>query len=260
MTADPRLFARASRVVAVVALVMGSFVVGVHAAGAATGTCKVTNPRTKRDYIGAGSNLRVKGLCVGVFTVGAKLGLVGRATPAYPTPTLDGDAAGTVLTVTGGSVTVENLTITKGFVVGSGGGIDIEGALTLTDSSSVTGNGATVSGGGIYNVGSLVLTGSASVSDNKADLGGGIYNAGGTVTLRSSSVTLNRANHGGGIYDTAGGTLTLMGPSSVTGNTAGSAGGGILNNGGAVDACTTWTGAIAPNAPNDPPTVNPIVC
>ena len=61
---------------------------------------------------------------------------------------------------------------------------------------------------------------------------------------------------GGGIYSDWG-LLTLNGSSSVTGNsTEGGFGGGIYTEGamGTFSACTTWTGALSPNSPDDPPT------
>jgi hypothetical protein len=289
---------RASRVVAALTLVIGALAARAPSAGATTGPCKVTNPRTHHVYVGSGSNLqlaidaaipgtnlRVKGRCVGDFTIEAKLELTGVPTGAFPSATLDGNGSGTVLTVGAVAVVLQNLTMTHGSD-GSGGGIENNGTLTVKGASSVTGNAApSGSGGGIENNGTLILIGSSSVSGNTSDgPGAGIDNNGSLTLKGSSSVSSNTAGGaGGGIYtngtlalnDTSSvsgnvsggagggidnaGTATLNGASSVSGNTSGGAGGGILNVG-TLDACDTWTGAIAPNSPDDPPPTTPVFC
>jgi hypothetical protein len=106
------------------------------------------------------------------------------------------------------SVTVQDLTITKGNATGSfpsniGGGIFNEGMLTLIG-SHVTENFATGgNGGGIYNEGTLIIKAGSRVRENWAEYsGGGIDNYGGLVTLEAgSSVTVNLAQGGGGIYN-----------------------------------------------------------
>lgn len=116
-----------------------------------------------------------------------------------------------------------------------GGGITSYGTVTLNDSARVIGNTATLDGGGIYWAGAiLTLNDSAQVAGNVA------------------------AGSGAGIYQ-FGGTLSMGGTSQVTGNTAGVTGGGIYEFG-TFYRCTTWTGAISPNTPDDPPTPTPITC
>jgi hypothetical protein len=228
-----------------------SVVVGVLAptAGAASSPCRVTNLTTQQVYVGTGSNLqtaigqatsgttlRIRGICVGTFSIGKSLTLIGRPTAAFPSPTLDGNDAGTVLRVSAGPVVIHDLAITGGYAE-SGGGIDNRelGVVLLTGSSSVWGND-TVSGhgGGIYNEGSLDLRGSSAVRANNAGKGGGIYNAGGgTVRLHGSSSVSQNLNvffEGGGIYNE--GKLVLNDRSSISGNEAiidYGDGGGIAN-------------------------------
>jgi len=272
--AKERIRPSAPRILAALALVIGSLAAFAPSAAAAD-TCKVKNPRTKHSYIGSGSdlqtaideavpgtNLIVMGVCQGTFIIGAKLALTGRATGAYPTPTLDGNGAGTVLTVTAGSVKLKDLTITGGSAPISGGGILNHGTLTLNGSMRVSGDAAGSSGGGIDNSGALTLKASASVSGSSAQSGGGIFNSG-TLTLDgSSSVSGNAASSsGGGIFNS--GTLTLKSSAVVSGNTAGAGGGGgILDSPGlgVLHACTTWSGVLAPNAPNDPPAPILVFC
>lgn len=215
------------------------------AAAAQAAPCRVTNLRTGTIYDGTGPNLqqaidaagfgatlRVRGVCVGSFTISRSLELIGVATAAFPTPTLDGDAAGRVLTIRAGSVSLDDLLITDGAVPADvgGGGISNAGALTLRGSTSVSGNVAGDRGGGILSAhGTLVMNGSSSVSGNIAlgSLGGGVLVDRGRFTMNgNASVSGNAAgSYGGGIYTT--GITTMTDRASVNGNAAGYAGGGI---------------------------------
>jgi hypothetical protein len=246
--ASGRLFAslRRSAVIA-----SASVMVGVLAptAGAASSSCRVTNLTTQQVYVGTGSNLqtaigqatsgttlRIRGICVGTFSIGKSLTLIGWRTAAFPSPTLDGAGAGTVLRVSAGPVVIHDLTITGGYAEFGGGGINNRGlgVVRLTGSSSVWGNdGGSGHGGGIYNEGTVDLRGSSAVRANNAGKGGGIYNAGGTVRLHGSSSVSQNLNvffEGGGIFNE--GTLVMNDTSSIWGNEAVidyADGGGIAN-------------------------------
>jgi hypothetical protein len=158
---------------------------------------------------------------------------------------LDGGNAVRVLQIgVGTTVTVQNLTITKGRVSGdfpdnAGGGIRSLGMLTL-EGVTVTGNSATAFGGGmvIRGGGTLTLRNGSRVSGNTAIFfGGGIDNGASTVILEAGSLvggdTPADANstsvEGGGIYNFQGGTVTLQDGSRVAGNSATDEGGGIYN-------------------------------
>ncbi|MFI5455745.1 MAG: choice-of-anchor Q domain-containing protein, partial [Isosphaerales bacterium] len=146
--------------------------------------------------------------------------------------TISGNNAVGVFSVESGvTATLSGLTISYGFD-SSGGGIDNQGSLTVTD-SAITHNmaaapgTAALDGGGIYNNGTLTLKG-VYMALNQATDGAGIYDAGGTVSMSSVTMTGNFAGgvfgqrggsggqgggaggdaHGGGIYQ-AGGNLTL---------------------------------------------------
>ncbi|KQC03191.1 MAG: hypothetical protein APR55_02125 [Methanolinea sp. SDB] len=174
-----------------------------------------------------------------------------------------------VFTIDHADVLLTGLTITHGGVspfseYGSvstaGSGIsNIGGTLTLND-VTITGNMATY-GGGIYNYqGTVILNSGTSIEGNSAGFysaigeygngilaGGGIYNNGGTIIMNEgSSIAYNTAGailadtlgsttsgQGGGIYNDHG-TVTLNRGSSITNNEAG-LGGGIYNNGGTVN-------------------------
>ena len=271
-----KLRGSALSMIAAIVLVTGILVVLAPGAVATNPTCFVRNLTTTHLYRGSGPNLQkaidaaapgttltVRGVCRGNFTIGngKDLKLVGIAMKAYPTPTLNGNAAGTVLTVSASCppppctgqtpravVDVENLTITDGSTSDGGGGIfiNVYGRVTLKGSTSVSGNAVTGagdqvfnnSGGGIENDGRLTLKGSSSVSGNSATgSGGGIYNSNNfsILTMKgSSSVSGNSAGKVGGGIVNMHGAITMHGSSAVAGNTADVRGSGIYNRYGAV--------------------------
>ena len=172
-----------------------------------------------------------------------------------------GDDGGGI-TIFHGTVTMRGHSSVRGnHSRGPGGGITkFQGKLKMTGHSSVAANVAQLAGGGIANFGggamnddSLIMKNSSSVTGNLAfDNGGGIYGDRPVTMNDSSSVTGNHSRgSGGGIAN--GWTLTLRGSASVTGNTADETGGGVYNES-IFRVCSTWTGAISPNTPDDPPT------
>jgi len=145
--------------------------------------------------------------------------------------TLDGDNAFQVLHIIGPSATVvlNNITITKGYSAGMGGGIRNSGSLTLNN-STVSGNSGG-SGGGISNFESTLTLNNSTVSGNSAtNHGGGIYNDNTfdpvTLNLNHSTITNNTADsdsngsgEGGGIFHMAASTVNFNN-SIVAGNTS----------------------------------------
>ena len=127
---------------------------------------------------------------------------------------------------TGGTLTLNNLTLSNGLafhpsvgVWGQGGAIDNQGTLSLSgvtiQNCVALGHIAYPSfGGGIYSSGTLTISNSVLVNnqslggDGAADgsfsisgntgLGGGLYVAGGTATLTNTTVTSNLARGGNG--------------------------------------------------------------
>jgi len=153
---------------------------------------------------------------------------------------IDGPGA-TVVTISGNNAvevfddpqadvtaTLSELTITGGMTNATGGGINNDGTLTVTN-STIEKNSADF-GGGIYNDGILAVTGSVVETNTVTGFGGGIDNAdGGTATLTNTTVAKNSAvNNGGGILNQGQSALTLT-DSAVSQNSAVS-GGGIDNN------------------------------
>ncbi|MFL5798410.1 MAG: choice-of-anchor Q domain-containing protein [Actinomycetota bacterium] len=233
-----------------------------------TVNCPTQDLQQRINAAAPGSTLLISGLCDENFTIDKNLTLKGN-----PTATLDGNFAGSVLTITQGAVHLVDLTITDGFTIPSGGSLSeghgggiyntSGGALTLTR-VSVTGNmavgghaqGSVGGGGGIYSrPGSVTLTDS-SVTDNlayasEADstltsaAGGGIAVGGGALKLVRSVILSNRAvvrftqgtggANGGGIAHAGDSTLTLI-DSRVEGNRAAASGPDAIVSGGGISS------------------------
>jgi hypothetical protein len=196
-----------------------------------------------------GSTLRITGTCRGTFTVTKNLTLQGN-----PTATLDGELAGTTLSIPGApTVHLIRLTVTGGAAPVGGGIHAAAGRLTL-DHVTVADNLAITdfaSGGGIAVGGPLVLRSSV-VRDNAVYArattatqasGGGIFvDSGGSLVMTRSSVVRNRAMAasssgiasalGGGIHASSGSLVVSR--SHVDANTARATSGGSDASGGAV--------------------------
>jgi nitrous oxidase accessory protein NosD len=195
-----------------------------------------------------GDTLAIQGTCKGSFEIAHSVTLAGSGEA-----TLDGEGAGTVVTIDPGqTVNVTGLRITGGStdLYTNGGGIVNNGGSLTLDTATVSGNasGYQGNGGGIFNSGAgtveLIQT---TVTNNTTSLyanGAGIYNDGGTLQLTDSTVTANTtgyAGNGGGIYSN-GGTLTLTN-SAVSNNTASMKAGGIYG----VGTLTLTGSAVAGN-------------
>jgi len=214
---------RLTPVLACVLLAAATFTVRTPGAIAVENTCRARNVTQDTAWrsdlqavIGAATRfdvIAVKFVCVGNFTIGKSLTLVGKATADLPSAVLNANGQGQVLVVPRARVTLENLKITGGSDTRwhYGAGITTAATLVLKD-TIVKGN----TGTGIYNTGNLTLEGSSLVSHNSE---GGIHNEGPTnvpsLTMNDSSSVA--ANSGFGIYSYYAHTI-LNGASSVTRN------------------------------------------
>ena len=236
---------RMIRTVATLAAMAALIIPPAVTASAAVPPCRVTNLTTKAVYTGTGANLqtaidaassgvslRINGTCVGTFNTDSKdLTLIGATSSAYPKrATLDGGLAGTVLTVTAGTVSVRNLRLMRGLDGGIAGGIITHGTLRLLGSTIVTLNRGAAA---VANDGDLAMYGHSSISGNKTT---GVTNSGGTFTMNDSSTIADNivgkgpGGTGGGVFNTNLGTSFVMNDSSsITGNQAVYNGGGIAN-------------------------------
>jgi hypothetical protein len=151
--------------------------------------------------------------------------------------TLSGNNLARVLTVTGGSVAIANLTITNGFLTGAGGD---------TPGSSAGLAGGDSLGAGIFNAGTLTISGST-ITANKAaggggggggELGGGGAGGGGGgfgSTFGGAGGTNNGSAGGSGAAGAGGdgaGFGTLVGRGGTTSGGAGASFGAGYTNGG----------------------------
>lgn len=151
----------------------------------------------------------------------------------------DGDGtsgAGTVVKIYPGlDVNIEGVTIRFGNGEDSGGGINNQGYLTITNSVVISNTAGNVGGGGIYNHwgGHLTVNDSVISSNTAGSHGGGIYNQGYAAITHSDIISNTAGSHGGGIYNngiTFGYDATLdIFTSSINGNEA-YYGGGLSNN------------------------------
>jgi hypothetical protein len=148
-----------------------------------------------------------------------------------------------------GTVTISNTTLSNNSTGygGAGGAIMSGGTMTIT-SSILSSNSATIggSGGGIENSGKLTVASSALFS-NTAGMGGGI-DSGGTLTVNGGSLLNNHAGTGGGISGQ--GTVsisgcTLAGNSASWGTSTGPGGGIFFQDGALTVSNCTLTGNSA---------------
>jgi len=183
--------------------------------------------------------LRIKGVCVGSYSVSKSISLVGAPSSPVPVPALDGADAGTVLTLLGQkeariSVTIRDLTIRNGLGGIGGGGIESRRAdVVLDGTTAVIGNQAQHGAGIFFTLGSLTLGAETRVAANQAyaigGYGGGVQLRRGALALRDgATVTGNSATVGGGIY-TYKGSVLLRDDSSVASNHASEHAGGIFS-------------------------------
>ena len=205
--------------------------------------------QAKIDAAASGDTLLIKGTCTGGFNATHDVTLQGAGQGA----TLSGAGAAKVLTVYGPAVTLKNLTLTAGSG-DVGAAIDIrDGANVSVVDSDLRGNTARVAGGGVYIENSTLHVVDSVVEQNTATYkGAGIASFFATVTVSGSrligNTTLNTDGDGNGagieLYSSTG-TLT---DSFVSGNSAGSSGGGIdTENGTNVTLTgTTVSGNTAP--------------
>ena len=158
------------------------------------------------------------------------------------TVTIDGNAAGSVLTA--GPTTEVTLTalVLQNGAANDGAGIRNLGTLNLID-TVIQNNHAGFYGGGIDNHGTLFMDGSHLLNNTAGMNGGGLRHAaaGHRSDLKNVLVDGNMAGEeGGGIWNAAGGILITRGGTTISANTASGpnadqGGGGIFNNGGGVE-------------------------
>ena len=150
----------------------------------------------------------------------------------------------------GGTLTLNNCTISGNTSKDNGGGIANYGAITLNN--SVVSSNTASEGGGILNAGvpgATMTLNNSTVSSNTAWQGGGILNSYAVLTLNNSTISANGATtNGGGIYSYG---VVALNNSTVSANTATYSGGGIRTTEGTVTLRNSLLGGnTAGNAPD----------
>ncbi len=151
---------------------------------------------------------------------------------------------------------------------GNGGGLHVTGAANVRISGGTySGNTAASEGGALWNgTGTMtielgtVIDGNTASGNAADDGGGGIFNNGGTLQLTDGSVVISNniadgtLGSGGGIFNNTGGTVLITG-STISGNRANRAGGGIEDASGVGFGITFTGGLIADNLAGIAPAV-----
>lgn len=185
-----------------------------------------------------------------VIDVGLKLMGAGADLTIIQADAVANMAGHAVFMVTGGGVTISDVTVRHGGGL-VGGGIAIEGAgASLTLVNAIVSNNSGAGGGGIANSGALSIIGSVvrnntasvgagifsssvlNVSDsiiegNQGDVGGGIFLDFGVAEVVNSTLSGNQATDGGAVFVQFG-TLNVVN-STISGNAATASGGGFFN-------------------------------
>ena len=226
----------------------------------ACGTLQAATTAAQTNHNGDDVTINVgAGTFVGRDTIAASalhsLSIVGAGASST---TADGNLNGSVFIVNSGTVTIRDLTITRGKNTSGnrGGGIDAKSAATLTvrsstisgNTGSVDGTGSYLSGGGITAEGALTVD-SSTISGNTGNYGGGIE-SGGVLTVNSSTISGNFSGGGGGgggidHYDYGHTSTVTVNSSTISGNTENYGGGGI---GITTDTLTVNSSTISGNA------------
>jgi hypothetical protein len=192
------------------------------------GTCCLPETADLQAAINGAETNATLVLCAGTWNLSGTIDIVKNLTligAGAGKTILDGGRSVRVLQIRemsgrGATVTLQDLTITKGRA-DTNGGISNQGTLTLRG-VDVTGNTTNPVDGGMYSY-----------------TGGGIYNGEyGLLTLQDGSrVTGNAAYYGSGIYNQRGGTVTLQEGTVVCGNTPSGSDNECYNEGTLIGAC-----------------------
>jgi hypothetical protein len=143
----------------------------------------------------------------------------------------DGVGETQILYVNAGvTFTLQNLTVTKGYNAGVGGGL-INHGVTTVNNVTFSDNHAVTRGGGIQTYSTLTVTNSTFSGNTADDYGGAILINSGTATVTNSTFSNNHASQGGGIFTFA--SLNLVND-TFAGNAAGYGGAIRVGSGGSV--------------------------
>jgi CSLREA domain-containing protein len=133
---------------------------------------------------------------------------------------------------------ISNLTLTNGDEDEDGGAIRAVGQLTLSNMQIK--NNLALRGGGVFVEGDLTLQKSTFMGNHAKDAGGAIYVGGGSLSDENSSYTVNNAETDGGAISAQGAVVHLAKSSFTKNNFALGSGGAVaaLNSSGILENCT----------------------
>ena len=228
-------------------------------AGSATVSCRAKNVTQSEVFTSAsgqaltdaiaaadsGDLIRVRGTCVGTYTLDKDLTLVGRRSLENPT-TLDADRQGRVLSVdVGVTAAIRQFVVTGGRAnLGGGGGIAVdEGATLNVRRALVTHNRSAGVGGGFVVGGTLRLSSAVVIRNHAVSDGGGIFNFGDVIVKRTAINRNTSGGVGGGLFNEGEASLT----ESVVRHNVAMSSGGILN----VNTLTLVSTDVSDNVPDD---------
>lgn len=147
--------------------------------------------------------------------------------------TISGNNRFRIFAVNGGNLTVNNLTMTRGFADWGGAIVNVNRGMLTISQSAITYSEA-AEGGAIGNEGVVTIENSK-VSRNLAEYGGAIHTSKGTITIQGSDINNNNAKPGdGGAIYVVSGKLSLA-DSLITSNASINDGGSIYFNDGEMD-------------------------
>jgi CSLREA domain-containing protein len=141
----------------------------------------------------------------------------------------------------GGSITISGNDSVKVFIVDTGGDLTLQN-LIVTKGKTI------FSGGAVDNFNGTVTVNSSTFSNNNAGEGGAISSSNGTVTISDSTFSSNSADFGGAINN-SGSSTAIISTSTFSNNTATNSGGAILNTGTSTTtiSASTFSGNSATN-------------
>ncbi|MCW5737537.1 MAG: hypothetical protein KIS73_25665 [Enhydrobacter sp.] len=147
--------------------------------------------------------------------------------------TVDGDGQTRVFHVTGGTSTLDSLTITGGFIpigaLDGGGGVRInqEAGLTISNSTLIGNRGSF--GGAVFAIGNNTTIIGSTLSDNYAYRGGALSTMAGSTLVINSTLSGNQVVEDGGAIHAGSISSAIVVNSTLSGNRAGRFGGGAFS-------------------------------
>ena len=168
--------------------------------------------------------------------------------------TVDAGGVSTVMTFTGGTAQLTDITLTNGSAI-RGGGINASSDLTLSG-ATVSNSYAVEMGGGIFSTAGLSLVNNSLVTGNNAGsgmataFGGGVVNYQGTLDIDDSTVSMNTSTqYAGGVLGMQS-TVRVVNNSYITGNLVNNTAGAYASGAGLSMASSLYFGTTG-SAPFD---------